>query len=178
MYSARQLAGLTVPAAYVVGHTLAYRMVGVEASPLDVVHGHLGWLTAATAPLALLALTWVVVQGRRRHDWDLRWGQLCAQLVATYVVVESVEHLSLGMSVSEVLTAPTLVVGVLTQFGIGCCLFALLRAGHRFGEWLADAHAAYGHVSTPQRWQLRWSPVGNAPPAMTRPRSPPIFEAC
>ena len=152
MRNSRLLAALSIPLGFVLGHLLAYGLACDESAEVEAAaHGYFESLSGSAVPLGLFAILLAVLQGRQGQKFQLRTSKLCGQLVAVYVVIEIIEHLSIGLSPGEIVTEKTLTVGVLVQIGIGIGIGLLLRAGHRLGELLSEgtAHCHDGHVDAP-----------------------------
>lgn len=147
MRHARLMSALSIPVGFVVGHVVAYSIASSDNVLFErTAHGYFGSIVGSSVALGLFAILVAVVQGRRRQDLGLRAPTLIAQLVAVYVTIEVLEHLTMGLSPAEILTERTLWVGAIVQVFIGLGLHRILRAGHRLGESLANREIVLGHA--------------------------------
>ncbi len=176
MRHSRLIAALSIPLGFVLGHLAAYTLASGGHSEVEAAaHSYLGSLSEGAVPMALFAVLIAVVQGRRRQAFTLRASTLIGQLVAVYVAIELIEHVSVGVPLGAILTEKTLFVGIAVQVIIGFGLHRLLRAGHRLGELLSETKqptfVVAAVLSMPSRDTVRSSSSRSS----IRLRGPPAF---
>ena len=101
--------------------------------------------------------------------------KVIGQLVAVYVAIELIEHVSVGVPLGEILTEKTLFVGIAVQVIIGFGLHRLLRAGHRLGESLSETKQPTFAVAAVLPMPSGETVRSSSPRSSIRLRGPPAF---
>jgi hypothetical protein len=161
---------LAMPASFVAGHVVGFAVDHHDDAARATVqegHGYLSSLGTLAVPLLVASVLLAFVAGARRQAFRPRYGATMTQFVAVFAVIELVEHLRAGWTLTHVLAEPALWFGVVTQLVLAAVVVTALRWSVRAGERLADRRERLTAdrsrpVVTPVavvRAALAWTPI-------------------
>lgn len=140
MLRPRLLVALSVPFGFVTGHLvgfgLGHRDVG-DGAAVEAGHEYLGSLTRVSLLLLVASLLVSLWSGARNRPIRPRYATAAGQLVGVFAVIEVIEHLALGWSLTHILTEPALWLGLLAQLVVAALVVAALRLFARIGTLIA-----------------------------------------
>ncbi|MGI9603702.1 MAG: hypothetical protein ACR2QE_17595, partial [Acidimicrobiales bacterium] len=110
------------------------------AAPAELVdHSYLGATGALFTPFVIAAFVWLAVKGARTTggaDLDIR--VLLVLQLAVFTGQETIELLSAGLPVTQLLTEPAILIGFVVQVPLALLIRGLVRAARTIVAALAD----------------------------------------